>query len=105
MKTVKNLFFLYIEIFTFGFSIFRFPNFSNLPTETWKEVLDFYTRDELAKGKNIVNWLFYTISDKLMYEEREYHLNTYLILDGSQELPTTKKPKNIVVGLDGLDIT
>ena len=67
-------------------------------------MLDFYTRDELAKGKNIVNWLFYTISDKLMYEEREYHLNTYLTLDGSQEWPTTKMPKNIVGGMDELDI-
>ena len=75
-----------------------------MPTETWKEVLDFYTRDELAKGKNMVNWLFNAISEKLMYEEREYYLQTTLTLDGSQELPTTKMPKNIIGGKCRWDI-
>ena len=69
--------------------------FSHLPTETLEEVLDFCTREELANGVCLVNWQFYAISSKLMFEERKYCLRTHLSIDDLKELPTTKMPKNI----------
>ena len=87
-----------ILIFTF------FPKFSNLPTETWEEVLEFCTRKELAKGASLANWHFYEISAKMMHEEREHSLPD-IVLDGTQELPTTKMPENIIGGKSKLIIT
>ena len=66
--------------------------------------MNFCTRKELSNGPNLVNFIFNAISEKLMFEEKEYRLNYYLALDGSQELPTTKMPKNIVGGMKELDI-
>ena len=74
-----------------------------MPTETWMEILDFCNRMELAKGASLTNLLFNAIADKLMHEDREHSLPD-LVLNGSQELPTTKMPKNIVGGKSQLDI-
>ena len=81
----------------------NFSKFSNLPTETWKEVLDFCKRIELANGASTTNWLFNAISDKMMHEEREHSLRD-TVLDGNQELPITEIPKNIIAGKSRLRI-
>ena len=70
-----------------------------------KEVFNFCARKELGKGISLVNRQFNFISDPLMHKEKDHSLpNLVFDLDGSQNLPTTKVPENIIAGKSELSV-
>ena len=68
-----------------------------------KEMFNFCAREELGKGISLVNRQFNAISDPLMHKEKEHSLPN-IVLDGSQDLPTTKVPENIIAGKSELSV-